>query len=69
MPETVESPDLIGTAEAADITGLDRRTLHRKVERGELKVVQKLPGLRGSYIFNRRDIIALKALAEGGDAA
>lgn len=59
MTQTVDSPDLVGVAEAAEMTGLDRRTLHRKVERGELHAVSKLPGLRGAYIFNRADIDAL----------
>lgn len=48
--------NLIGVAEASQITGLDKRTLHRKVERGELTPVSKLPGLRGAYIFNRSEI-------------
>lgn len=48
--------ELIGVAEASEITGLDKRTLHRKVERGELQAVSKLPGLRGAYIFARSEI-------------
>ncbi len=57
--------DLIGVAEASQLTGLDKRTLHRKVDSGELIPVTKLPGLRGAYIFNRADIEAL--LTEGTD--
>lgn len=48
-------------AEASELTGLDRRTIHRMVERGELKPVSKLPGLRGAYIFNRADIERIAA--------
>lgn len=51
--------ELIGVAEASEITGLDRRTIHRKVDRGELTPVSKLPGLRGAYIFDRNEVEAL----------
>lgn len=65
MSKTAESPKtLIGVAEASELTGLDRRTLHRKVERGELTAITKLPGLRGAYIFNRSDILALTTPVE-----
>jgi len=59
MPKNAEQHNLVGVAEAARITGLDRRTLHRKVERGELAAVGKLEGKTGAYIFNRADIEAL----------
>ena len=68
MTETVDSPDLVGVAEAADLTGYDRRTIHRKAQRGELHVVKKIDGLRGSYLFNRADVLALTP-ASGSDAA
>lgn len=61
--------NLIGVAEAAKLTGLDRRTLHRKVERGELPYVTKLDGLRGAYIFNRSDVLALLSPTTPVDSA
>ena len=57
MPKKLET--LIGVAEASELTGLDRRTIHRKAERGEIEPVSKLPGLRGAYIFNRSDLLAI----------
>lgn len=59
MTESGNAPDLVGVSEASTLTGLDRRTLHRKVKRGELHAVSKLPGLRGALIFNRADITPL----------
>lgn len=56
MPKNGQTVQLIGVAEASKLTGLDRRTLHRRVERGELHPVSKLPGLRGAYIFDRSEI-------------
>lgn len=60
--------DLIGVAEASELTGLDRRTIHRKVDRGELKAAVKLPGLRGAYLFRRSDIEQIAAAREGSAA-
>lgn len=68
MTETVDSPDLVGAAEASQISGKDRRTIHRMVTRGDLPYVKKLDGLRGAYLFNRSDIEALLTPATG-DAA
>lgn len=66
-----QNSDLIGSKEAAELTGLDLRTIHRRVERGELPTAGKLPGLRGAYLFNRTDIEALaekSPLPLGGQA-
>lgn len=56
---------LIGVAEASEIAGIDRRTIHRMVDRGELAPASKLPGLRGAYIFNRADIERIAADRKG----
>lgn len=50
---------LVTTVEAAKISGKSWRTVIRLVERGQLKPAQKLPGLRGAFLFNREDIVAL----------
>ena len=52
---------LVGVAEAADYLHMDRRSVHRAVERGALTPAQKLPGLRGAFVFHRADIVALAA--------
>lgn len=49
----------IGAAEAARILGVDVRTVHRRVERGEVPFIAKLDGYRGPYIFDRAAVEAL----------
>lgn len=58
MPRT--EPGLITTAQASKVSGKNWRTIIRLVERGELKPAQKLPGLRGAYLFHPTDIEGLK---------
>lgn len=53
--------DLITTREAADILEEGVRQTIRRVERGNLTPAKKLPGIRGSYLFNRADIDALSS--------
>jgi len=54
-----ESPaTLISTTEAAKLLGKDARTVQRKASAGEIPAT-KLPGLRGSYVFDRDVILAL----------
>lgn len=60
-------PDLIGTKEASELIGESVKNTIRRIERGEITAVTKLPGLRGAYLFNRSDIEAL--LTPKGDAA
>lgn len=58
--------DLIGTAEACAILGVDRSTVKRWVDRGRLKSAGKLPGPTGAYLFRRSVVLALKrTLGEG----
>ena len=59
MPIT--EPELITTAQAAEVSGKNWRTIIRLVERGRLEPAQKLPGLRGAYLFRLADIEALAA--------
>lgn len=58
MTETGSGTELIGVAEAAEIIGRDKRTVHRMVARGELEPASKLPGLRGAFVFRRADVEA-----------
>jgi excisionase family DNA binding protein len=48
-----KTPDLIGSAEAADMLGIDRSTLSRWIAAGRIKPYQKLPGATGSIVFDR----------------
>lgn len=52
---------LVTTVQAAEITGKSWRTIIRLVERGQLTPAQKLPGLRGAFLFDRADVEALAA--------
>lgn len=54
--------DLITTAEAMPLLGVTQpSSVIRLVKTGRLTPVQKLPGLRGAYLFDRADIEALAA--------
>lgn len=44
---------LIPTAEVARMLGESVRQVNRRVERGEIEAVSKLPGLRGARLFDR----------------
>lgn len=52
--------ELISTKEASELLGDNniRKTI-RRIEAGDLTPARKLPGLRGAYIFNRSDVLAL----------
>ncbi|WP_369122339.1 helix-turn-helix domain-containing protein [Arthrobacter sp. 18067] len=50
---------LITTAQASEASGRSWRSIIRLVEKGDLKPAQKLPGLRGAYLFKPSDIEAL----------
>jgi len=53
--------DLIDTKEASELLGKSTKTVARRVLAGELNYVKKFPGVRGAYVFDRKDVIALKA--------
>lgn len=53
-------PELIGSAEACALLGIDRSTLSRWVKDGRLTPTTKLPGIRGAFIFDRADVLQLQ---------
>lgn len=59
-----KASDIVGAAEACDLLGIDRSTIARWVQLGKLKPAHKLPGLRGAFLFHRRDIEALRDAAK-----
>lgn len=59
MTETGTRTDLVTVAEAADLTGLDNKTLTRKLALGEIPFEQKLPGRTGAYLLARSVVVAL----------
>ena len=48
--------DNIGVAEAAELLGVDTRTIHRRILRGELQAEKLGVGLRAAYVLSRTDI-------------
>lgn len=50
---------IIGVAEAAQILGLERSTLTRKIKRGAIAPLAKVRGVRGAYIFDGAEIEAM----------
>lgn len=54
----------ITTREASEILGKSIRATIRLVEAGKLTPAQKLPGIRGAYLFNAGDVQRLKAELE-----
>lgn len=58
-------PPLMTTAEVADeCGGVSVKTVIRWVESGALKVAQKLPGLRGAYMFHPAEVARFKSVRE-----
>jgi len=48
--------ELLTTRQASELLDESVRQTIRRVERGHLIPAKKLPGLRGSYLFDRADI-------------
>jgi len=61
--------DLIGSAQACEILGLDRSSLVRRVQLGRMQAALKLPGPNGAYLFLRADVEALAAERSKSPAA
>ncbi len=55
-------PQLMTTAEVAEqCGGVSVKTVIRWVESGALTPAQKLPGLRGAYVFHPAEVARFKA--------
>lgn len=63
---TIEA-DLLTSTEVSRILGVSIRTVHRRVEAGDLCALRKLPGPNGAYLFGREDVEKLLASEEHGD--
>jgi hypothetical protein len=51
--------DQISVIEAAKLLGINSRTIHRRITRGDFKLVTKFDGVRGTYVLNRQEIQSL----------
>ena len=47
---------MLTAAQAAEQLGVAVRTVHRMVERGEMKAAAKLPGDTGAYLFTEVEV-------------
>ena len=64
------NPDLIGSAEACAMLGnIDRATLVRRIARGELSTVGKMPGPNGAWLFDRAEVLRHKNALEEAKAS
>lgn len=57
-PRIVWCEQLIGSKTAADLLGVDRSTLTRRIERGEVTPLAQLDGPNGAFVFDRGDFPA-----------
>lgn len=48
--------ELIGTAEAATVIGVERSTLSHWIAKGRITPHQKLPGRTGAVLFTRAEV-------------
>jgi predicted site-specific integrase-resolvase len=64
----MSKPDLLTSTQAGAALGVSGRTVLRRAEKGELRVVQKLPGWNGTWLFDRAEIEALAAQQREGAA-
>lgn len=61
-PRMVTPADLIGGAEVMALLGIQHRsTLTRRIESGAIPYLVQLDGPGGPYVFDRQDILALRA--------
>jgi excisionase family DNA binding protein len=58
MPQA-PTVDLIGSAQACTLLGIDRSTLSRWVASGRLPLAMRLAGPNGALLFHRADVAAL----------
>jgi predicted site-specific integrase-resolvase len=60
---------LMGSAEACGILGIDRSTLTRWVAKGIITPAQKLPGETGVYLFQPAEVRRVAAEQDGARAS
>ena len=58
QPRLLAPGDLIGASTAAEILGISRTQVVRRVQTGALRAFTKLDSSRGAYVFDRNDIEA-----------
>lgn len=61
MTTQIQASHQIGVGEASQLLGVHRRTVVRRITRGEFAIVSKLLGTRGPYILDRTEVLSLVA--------
>ncbi len=56
MLRSMPDPDLLGTAEAAEIIGVERSTIAHWMAKGRIVAHLKLPGRTGAVVFERSEV-------------
>lgn len=64
-----DHPPLMASGEVIALLGIDRSTLVRRIAAGKIRYVQKLPGLRGGYLFDRAEVARYVAEQEQAKAS
>ena len=64
----MHKPDLIGSAEAAEVCGVDRATFNRWVVAGEIEPAVAMPGRTGARMFERADVERIRDERLGASA-
>lgn len=67
----VMEPELLTSPEVSNLLGVSIRTVHRRVDAGDLRAVRKLPGPNGAFLFDRAEVerfLENQRTADGGDA-
>ena len=53
----MSNDDVVMTAaEVGELAGCSGRTITRRADAGELKILRKLPGPNGDYLFDRAEV-------------
>jgi len=60
-------PDLLSAAEAAELLGCSKRTIHRRILRGELPAARQMPGETGAFLLRRSDVERARQYQLGRD--
>lgn len=58
-------PELIGSADVCALLGIERSTLIRWVQLGQVKAAIKMPGKSGAYLFDAEYIAQLVEAKQG----
>lgn len=62
---TQQKPELIGSADVCALLGIERSTLIRWVQLGQVTAAIKMPGKSGAYLFDSEYIAGLVEAKEG----